>query len=76
VSGATAFLALVLDGAAPLPQIRILRDRRSPNRTVHPIPHIVNITQRAKFSVHCDSSMSEQSLVDGRQSLACDHSND
>jgi hypothetical protein len=52
MSGATAFIALILDGSSPLPQINMLRDRRRPpRRAVHPIPHIVNVAQRAKLAV-------------------------
>src|SRR5713226_5868176 len=52
MSGATAFLALILDRAAPLPQIHMLQDRpRRPRSPVHPVPHIVNVAECAKFLI-------------------------
>ena len=52
MSGATAFLTLILDRPAPLPQIHLLRHRFGSRRSpVHPIPHIVNVAERAKFAL-------------------------
>jgi hypothetical protein len=52
MSGATALFALILDRAAPLPKIHLLRDRTCWRRsTVHPIPHIMNVAERTKLTV-------------------------
>ena len=51
MSGATAFLALILNRPAPLSQIHLLRDRFGPRRSpVHPVPHIMNVAKRAELA--------------------------
>jgi hypothetical protein len=53
MSGATAFLALILDWSAAIPQVNLLRDRlRSRRSQVHSIPHIMHIAERAKLASH------------------------
>jgi hypothetical protein len=51
MSGATAFLALIFDRAAPLSQIHMVRDRLGSRRSpVNSIPHIMNVAKSAELA--------------------------
>jgi hypothetical protein len=53
MSGATPFLALVLDRPAKLAKVDLLRDDKGgASAPVHTIPHIVRVALRSKLPLH------------------------